>query len=156
MSRTTLATLVAALLALALAACGSGDDDGGDGEAAGDAAQTVEISGTEFALDPEVVELEEAGSYTFVFRNDGGTVHALEVEGHDMEEETEEIEAGETAELTVDLTQDGEYEMYCPVGNHRDQGMEGTIHVGGAGQTDTHGTTTDETTTEDDDSDTDY
>ena len=38
--------------------------------------------------------------------------------------------------------------MYCPVGDHRDRGMEGTIIVGGGGG----GTTTDETTTDDDDS----
>jgi len=26
----------------------------------------------------------------------------------------------------------GRYELYCPVGNHRELGMEGTLSVGGA------------------------
>jgi plastocyanin len=87
-----------------------------------------------------------------VFRNEGGAVHALEVDGHGIEEETEEIGGGETAEITVELTEEDEYELYCPVGNHRDQGMEGKVVVGGggAGGAGTDETTTDETTTEDD------
>ncbi|MGH3091218.1 MAG: cupredoxin domain-containing protein [Gaiellaceae bacterium] len=140
-------------LALALAACGSGGDDGDDGNGApaGQGAQTIEIVGTEYALEPATVELDELGTYTFVLRNEGGTLHALEFEGHGVEEETEEIGAGETAELTVELTEAGEYELYCPVDDHRHRGMEGTVVVGGgAGGAGTDETTTDETTTEDD------
>jgi uncharacterized cupredoxin-like copper-binding protein len=149
MTRMLLLLLVAALLA---PACGSGDDEGEDA-AGGDAGagQTIEVVGTEFKLQPATVQLDGPGTYTFVFRNEGGTVHALEIEGQGVEEETEEIDAGETAELTVELTEAGEYEMYCPVGNHKDQGMEGTVVIGGgAGGAGTDGTTTDETTTEDD------
>ncbi|HEX2045694.1 MAG TPA: cupredoxin domain-containing protein [Gaiellaceae bacterium] len=145
MTRIALVVLAALVLVPAVAACGSGDDgDQGAGGGGGDAS-TVEIVGTEFALDPARVEVDAPGTYTFVFRNEGGTVHALEVDGHGVEEETEEIGAGETAELTVELAEAGEYELYCPVGNHRDQGMEGTLVVGAAG------TTTHETTTGDDD-----
>ncbi len=140
-----------ALLALALAACGSGGDDG-EVVGGGDAGQVIEIVGTEFGLEPATVELDEPGTYTFVLRNEGGTVHALEIDGHGIEEETGEVGAGETAELTVELTEAGEYELYCPVGDHRDRGMEGTVVVGGAAAgTETDDTTTDETTTEDDD-----
>lgn len=140
-----------AFLALVLAACGSGgDDEEANGAPAGQAAQTIEIVGTEYALEPDRVELDEPGTYTLVFRNEGGTLHALEVEGHGIEEETEEIGAGESAELTVELAEAGEYELYCPVDDHRHRGMEGTIVVGGAGGAGTNDTTTDETTTEDD------
>jgi plastocyanin len=143
MTRIVLPVVALAALALALSACG-GEDDGEEAGGGGAAAQRIVIAGTEFALDPATVELDAPGTYTFVFQNEGGTVHALEVEGHGVEEETEEIAAGETAELTVELTEEGEYEMYCPVGGHKDQGMEGTVVVGGAA-----GTTTDETTTDD-------
>jgi FtsP/CotA-like multicopper oxidase with cupredoxin domain len=57
-----------------------------------------------------------------------------------VEEETETIEPGETAELTVDLSKEGSYEIYCPINGHRDMGMEGTLTVGAAsigGGTDT-------------------
>jgi uncharacterized cupredoxin-like copper-binding protein len=140
-----LPVLAAVLLAFGAVACGSGD---GEGSGSGD--QRIEIVGTEFQLEPSDVQLDAPGTYTFVFSNEGGTVHALEVEGHGVEEETEEIDAGETAELTVELPEAGEYELYCPVGNHKDEGMEGTIVVGGGGGG--AGTTTDEeTTTEEDD-----
>ena len=147
MSRYLLLALVASFLAFTGGACGSGNDDEASEGEGGGGGETIEITGTEFALDPATVELDEAGTYTFRFVNDGGTVHALEIEGHGVEEETEEIDAGESAEVTVDLSEPGEYEMYCPVGNHRDEGMEGTVVVGGAGA---GGTMTDETTTDDD------
>lgn len=147
--------LLAAVLLTLGAACGSGDGDG-DGGGSGSGGQRIEIVGTEFQLEPSEVQLDGPGTYTFVLSNEGGTIHALEVEGHGVEEQTGEIEAGETAELTVELPEEGEYELYCPVGNHKDEGMEGTIVVGGGGGSGTttdedDQTTTDETTTEEDD-----
>ncbi len=58
------------------------------------------------------------------------------VDGEDAEEQTEEIAPGESAELSVELA-DGEYELYCPIGNHRDQRIEGTLVVS-AGATGRH------------------
>ena len=134
---------VALALPLALLACGEDE-----GEATG---EVVEVSATEFAFDPSNIQLDEAGTYTFRLTNDGEFEHALEIEGQGIEEETDVIGGGETAELTVDLAE-GEYEIYCPVGNHREMGMEGTLVVGagGAGAGTGTGTTEDETTTEDD------
>jgi uncharacterized cupredoxin-like copper-binding protein len=138
--------LVAA--ALALAACGS--DESGEGETtAAASAEAIEISATDFAFDPPTIELDQAGEYTFRLVNDGGTEHALEIEGQGIEDETETIGPGETAELTLSL-EPGEYEMYCPVDGHREMGMEGSVSVGGAAAG--GGTTTDDggTTTDDD------
>ena len=61
--------------------------------------------------------------------NDGEVPHALEVEGDGIEVETGSIAPGEAAELTVEL-REGEYEVYCPIGDHRAEGMEGTLVVG--------------------------
>jgi uncharacterized cupredoxin-like copper-binding protein len=73
--------------------------------------------------------------------------HALEVESEseDLEEETDDIAPGGSAELTVELAA-GEYELYCPIGNHKEQGMEGRLVVGGggAGGGDDDGATTEE------------
>ena len=41
---------------------------------------------------------------------------------------TETIGPGESASVTVDL-ESGTYEMYCPIGNHRDLGMTGEVTV---------------------------
>jgi plastocyanin len=59
--------------------------------------------------------------------NESDIPHAVEVEGNGVEEESETITGSET-ELTVDL-EAGEYTFYCPVGDHREQGMEGTLTV---------------------------
>jgi plastocyanin len=143
-----LLTYVFVALALPLAVLACGEDEGE--EATG---QVVEVSASEFAFDPPDIHLDEAGTYTFRLTNDGEFEHALEIEGQGVEEETDVIGGGETADLTVDLAE-GEYEIYCPVGNHREMGMEGTLVVGAGGAGAGTGTGTDttehETTTEDD------
>lgn len=90
-------------------------------------ATVIEVSGTEFALELDETTLSP-GTYTFVLTNDGQAPHALEVEGEGIHEESDQIEPGETTELTVTL-EPGTYELYCPVGNHQDQGMTVEITV---------------------------
>jgi uncharacterized cupredoxin-like copper-binding protein len=124
------ASLIAAAV-LALAACGGGDENG-EATSGGPSLETIEISETDFALEPSTVTVDEPGLYTFRAVNDGGTEHALEVEGEGLEEMTESLAPGESAELTVELKQ-GRYELYCPVGNHAELGMEGSISVAGGG-----------------------
>jgi uncharacterized cupredoxin-like copper-binding protein len=126
-----------------LAACGSDD---GEEQATGGAGAEVEVSLVDGGLEPTGFELDP-GTYTFRVVNDGTTVHALEIEGPEGEVETGDLEPGDSADLTVELSEAGEYELYCPVGDHREQGMEGTIVVGGGG---TGTPTDDETTTEED------
>lgn len=130
--RFLIAAVLLAATALPLAACGS-DESGGEATtaAASGSAEIIEISASDFAYDPATIQLGQAGEYTLRLTNDGGTAHALEVDGQGVEEETETIGPGETAEVTVEL-QEGEYEIYCPVDGHRDMGMEGTLVVGSA------------------------
>ena len=129
----------AVVLALALAGCGG--EDGSSGSSA--AAKTIEVHLSDFKLDPSQVSVQEPGTYTFRAVNDGETVHALELEGHGVEEETEDLQPGDTGEFTVELTEAGDYELYCPVDDHRGMGMEGSVQVGGSSAS--------STTTEDDD-----
>ncbi len=135
------ALLLIALAAPLAAGCGS-ESSGNESASAG---QTIEISGSDFALKPATVNVDEAGSVTFKFTNDGKTEHALEIEGNGVEEETDTIGPGESAEVDVDL-KDGEYEMYCPVDGHKKLGMEGKIVVGSGGGS--GGATTDEMETD--------
>ena len=143
--------LLTALLvpaALVLAACGNDDGDDDGGESSG--GQTVELVATEFEFDPADVTVDEAGETTFTVSNEGEFPHALEIEGNGIEEETEELSAGESGSVTVEL-EPGEYELYCPVGDHRDQGMEGTLVVGGGEAAGAGGGTTDESESGNDD-----
>ncbi len=141
--------LSAVLLLPLLLAFGCGGS-GGDGDEGGGGGATITMSATEFEFEPARVRLESAGTYTFEVANEGETVHALEVEGEGLEEETDEIQPGETGRLTVELAE-GEYELYCPVGDHKDRGMDGTLTVGGGASGGTTGTTDDEADTAEDD-----
>ena len=124
----TMAVLIAA--ALLAAGCGS-DDDETSGTTAASGGEAVELSATEYAFDPSNVSLDAAGKVTFTVSNKGEETHALEVEGNGIEEEMESIAPGESGTLTVEL-EPGEYEFYCPIDGHKDEGMEGTLVVGGS------------------------
>ena len=112
---------------LAIAGCGG---DGASDAGNGTASQTISIVASDFTFSPPTVSVEAPGTYTFEVTNDGGVDHAFEIEGNGIEEETETIGPGQSASLTVDL-EEGMYEMYCPISNHRDLGMSGEITVGG-------------------------
>jgi len=137
------------VLLVVLAFAGCGGDEAADESAATpevEPTKSIEIIATDFKLDPSTIQLPEAGTYEFVLSNEGQMQHALEIDGGDVEEQTIAIDPGNTAKVTVDLAQ-GDYEIYCPVGDHRERGMEGELVVGAGGG----GTTTGDTETEDDD-----
>ena len=133
-----------ALTAGVLAAAGCGDDDeesggggasetpaateessGGGGGGGGEALTLTADPGGQISWDPGELSAP-AGSVTIKLVNESDVPHAVEVEGNGIEEESETITGSET-ELTVDL-EAGEYEYYCPVGNHKET-MSGTLTV---------------------------
>jgi uncharacterized cupredoxin-like copper-binding protein len=129
------------LLALSLAAatvvlttgCGGDNNETTPADGATAGGQTVSISETDYKLDPSDPTVQ-AGTVSFRVTNDGGVDHNLEVEGPEGEAELErDVAPGESGTLTVDLSTPGGYEFYCPVGDHRDRGMEGEITVTGQG-----------------------
>jgi uncharacterized cupredoxin-like copper-binding protein len=131
---------------LLLAGCGGG---GTNESQQGAVVQTVQISEKEFSLTPSSVTVSKPGTVEFQVTNDGQVTHALEIEGNGVEEETDDIDAGQSATLRVDLSKEGSYEMYCPIDGHKEKGMKGTVTVGSApaGGTTTTGTTTTTTQT---------
>jgi uncharacterized cupredoxin-like copper-binding protein len=91
--------------------------------------ETIPVNETEMSLDPTDITLDRPGTYVFRAVNVGNAPHALRIEGNGIEEQqTEEIGPGESADLTVTLDS-GTYEMDCPVDDHEDLGMRGTITV---------------------------
>lgn len=140
--------------ALVLAACGGGDNssgESGDSTNGGEVVQTIQLSEKEFSITPNTLTLAKAGTYEFNVTNDGGTTHALNIEesGGGMEVESDHIAPGESTTLQFTFSGDGSFEMYCPISNHKDQGMEGTINVGSAAGGGEGTTTDDEKTTTD-------
>lgn len=118
MYRKALAIPIAALVALA--ACAGGED--------GPADERIEITATSYAYEPSEIEVDR-GTIRFVVHNDADIVHGFEVEGHGIEAAIEEIEPGATDSLTVTIETVAEYEIYCPVGDHEERGMTGSLDV---------------------------
>ena len=83
---------------------------------------------TVYTLTPAKITLNKPRTYVFKAENTGSITHILEIEGKGVEEETKVLDAGQNAKLRVTLKA-GRYEIYCPVGGHRQQGMEGTVTV---------------------------
>jgi plastocyanin len=131
-------TLIAVALATAVfAGCGGDDEEESPARpettqepaAGGAGGQTVDVSSpADGSLKFDQAELSaKAGKVTFNYDNPSSVPHAFEVEGNGVEEETDTITASE-ASVTVDLKA-GTYTYYCPVGQHRQAGMEGQLTV---------------------------
>jgi uncharacterized cupredoxin-like copper-binding protein len=134
-------------LVVVLAGCGGSSGGSKTQAAVSSSGQTIQVKETEFKLTPSSFTVSKPGTVTFEATNAGTTGHALEVEGNGVEEKTSTISPGSSAKLTVDLSKNGTYEVYCPVDGHRAMGMEAKLVVGGASAGGGGGTTTTETKT---------
>jgi uncharacterized cupredoxin-like copper-binding protein len=142
-----------AVAALGVAGCGDDDDGSNGSEASGEAAAggygSREATGDEakagagggtmlrLSVDPGgALKFDKsslstkAGKVTIVMKNPSSATapHAVEIEGNGVEKESAVVDPGGTASVSATL-EPGEYEFYCPVGNHADAGMEGTLTV---------------------------
>jgi DNA-binding NarL/FixJ family response regulator/plastocyanin len=70
------------------------------------------------------------GTATITLTNPSGSGlrHGVEVEGKGIEKRSKIIGPGKTSRVTVTLKA-GTYEFYCPVDDHKNSGMKGTIVV---------------------------
>jgi plastocyanin len=131
-------TLIALALATAIfAGCGGDDEEQSaatpeatqEPASGGGGGQTVDVSApADGSLKFDQSELSaKAGKVTFKFANPSSVPHAFEVEGNGVEDETDVVTKSD-ASVTVDL-KPGTYEYYCPVGQHEQAGMKGTLTV---------------------------
>jgi plastocyanin len=137
--------LIPLALALVLAVAGCGGDDSGSGSGSGGGGSGSSSSsssssgggGQQLALAaPEDGTLKfdkttlkaKPGEVTINLDNPSPVPHAVEIEGNGVEEESEQVTGGK-ASVSADLKA-GTYTFYCPVGSHREQGMEGKLTVG--------------------------
>lgn len=140
-----------------MAAGGCGDDEQPAAERtttteqatgpAGAPVATVEVSATDFEFTPANPGVQEAGIVAFELTNDGQATHALEVEGPDGEVETKALQPGEKQTIKANLDRPGRYTWYCPIGDHRQRGMDGFVLVAGGGTGGGSGTATEDSGT---------
>lgn len=92
---------------------------------------TVQVELREFTIDmPGSIP---AGLTTFEVTNNGTFEHNFEIEGQGIDQVFDaNLLPGESRTLQVDL-QPGAYDVYCPVANHREQGMSLELVVTEAG-----------------------
>jgi plastocyanin len=118
----------------ALAACG-GDDEKestpAPSSSGGGEATTLDLTAQEkgdeaFGFDHKSLDAS-AGKVTIKLTLPDGlkAPHAIAIDG---EGSGDTAQAGGTSEVTADLKA-GTYTFYCPVGDHREEGMEGTLTV---------------------------
>ena len=135
--------LLALAIPVVIAGCGSDDNgDNNSGSSNGGSssskksapstsgASAVKLSATEFKFAPSNPSVKK-GTVSFTIKNDGQTVHALEVEGPGEESKTGDVQPGQSKTIKVNLSKDGKYEFYCPIDSHKQQGMKGEVTVGG-------------------------
>jgi uncharacterized cupredoxin-like copper-binding protein len=71
----------------------------------------------------------DAGTYTFEVTNAGQATHSLEiVRDGEADVRSDNIRPGHSDKITIAMTK-GTYQVYCPVGNHRSQGMDMKLTV---------------------------
>ena len=102
------------VLALSLVLAGCGGPRGGAPAppgGAGVSATTVHVVARDFRFSLDRTEVD-AGTVTFVLRNDGASQHDLRISGNGVDRQTAAIDAGATASLTVDLLP-GAYAVGC-------------------------------------------
>jgi plastocyanin len=85
----------------------------------------IEIALTEYEMKPDKIRVGP-GTVTFVLRNEGRFAHNFHVEGPGVDAHAEKFSPGRTIRLEVAL-QEGEYKLSCPLSNHDQRGMHGTL-----------------------------
>ena len=98
-----------------------------EGDYAEFAGGQIEIALMEYEMKPNKIRVKP-GAVTFVLRNEGRFAHNFHVEGPGVEAHAEKFSPGRTVRLEVTL-QEGDYKISCPLSNHDQRGMHGTLVV---------------------------
>lgn len=101
--------------------------DAAEGDYAEFAGGQVEIALKEYVMTPHKIRTRP-GMVTFVLRNEGRFAHNFHLEGPGVEAHAEKFSPGRTIRLQVAM-QEGEYKISCPLSNHDERGMRGTLIV---------------------------
>jgi uncharacterized cupredoxin-like copper-binding protein len=128
---------LALLVGLVVVLAGCGGKSGGSKTVAassggGGGGQTIQVKEMEFKLTPASFTVSKPGTVTFAATNAGKIDHALEVEGNGVQQKIGSISPGSSGKLTVTLSKNGTYQLFCPIDGHRAMGMQATVVVGSA------------------------
>lgn len=91
-----------------------------------DAVKEFTVTGSSFKFEPNKIEVNKGDKVKITFKNAGG-FHDFMIDEFKVAAKQIGSGASETVEFTADKA--GTFEFYCSVGNHRAQGMKGTLVV---------------------------
>lgn len=111
---------------VAVAGCGAAAEPRSDSSAR----TSIRVTLTDFQIEPARATVA-AGKFSVRVANRGDTVHALAIQAPDGKRTTEAIDPGQAGTLKTE-PRSGRYAWYCPIGDHRSRGMEGTITAQGS------------------------
>ncbi|HEX6499875.1 MAG TPA: hypothetical protein VF054_12700 [Micromonosporaceae bacterium] len=138
--RLPLVLLAAAGTAGVAAACGGGSSGQTSARSSAPAPPPAETSsaggtGTTVVVDESNFTIKlstttfSPGTYTFMVKDSGPGIHALEIDGPGVaDRRSDNLAPGGSTAMTVTL-QKGTYELYCPVDSHKGRGMDTRITV---------------------------
>lgn len=90
-------------------------------------AREIVVEGNEFKFSPTSIIVEKGEKINLVFKNIGKFPHNIMVDELGISSKT--INGGEEDSVEFVSEKSGTFAMYCGVGNHRQQGMEGKVIV---------------------------
>ena len=91
-----------------------------------EATKTIAVSGKPFEFTPKEITVKKGETVKIVFTNTQG-FHDWTLEGYNVK--TKQLQAGQSEAVTFVAEKAGTFAYYCGVGNHRDQGMKGSLIV---------------------------
>ena len=126
-------TILLVLAMFAVAGCGGSDEKSASGSgssSSGGGGENLALAadpGGALKFDKTSLDAK-AGKVTITLDNPSDVPHAIEIEGNGVEKAGKTVGKDGKSVATADLKA-GTYDFYCPVGNHRAEGMEGKLTV---------------------------
>ena len=87
----------------------------------------VTVKMSEYMFSPSIISIDTHEDIVFNLKNLGFTTHSFVVE--ELGINSGVIPPGVSKTITFSTEEPGEYEFYCNIGSHRDNGMEGVLIV---------------------------
>ncbi len=87
----------------------------------------IQVAGSEYSFVPAALEIKEGQKVRLTFKNTGGLPHDLAIDELGVKSKT--IAPGKSEVIEFTANKSGSFAMYCSVGTHRVQGMEGKVEV---------------------------
>jgi plastocyanin len=87
----------------------------------------IAVEGSEFAFTPSSISVKSGDKVRVTFTNNGSFPHNFTVDELNVASET--VSPGESTSVEFTASESGTFDFYCSVGNHRAQGMEGSLEV---------------------------